>query len=89
MFGVLYSETVATYPRAIFALAAGLLITSSAIFTLLRTDVTPHVNTEEGLIQQDRDEQVVLDEEHESRGRVESSKPLPASEAVGTASVNN
>ncbi|KAF8498829.1 hypothetical protein JB92DRAFT_2983667 [Gautieria morchelliformis] len=38
VFGVLYSDTVATYPKAIFALAAGLLISSSAMFTLLRTN---------------------------------------------------
>jgi hypothetical protein len=66
VFGVLYSETVATYPKAIFALAAGLLISSSAMFTLLRTNVTPRRDTED-VIQQDGDEPLVIDDEDESR----------------------
>ncbi|KAF8583728.1 MFS general substrate transporter [Ramaria rubella] len=46
LFGLVYSETVATYPKAIFVLAAGLLISSSALFTLLSTNVTPHADAE-------------------------------------------
>lgn len=68
MFGVVYSETVATYPKTIFALAAGLLLSSSAMFTLLRTNVTPHHDTED-TIQQEEGEAIVVDEDHDSRGK--------------------
>lgn len=39
LFGFIYSETTGTFPKAIFAVAAALLITTSLLFMLLRTDV--------------------------------------------------
>lgn len=83
---MVYSETAATYPKAIFALAAGLLIAASAMFTLLRTDVTSQrQDTEEAvsLIDEEREEETderVADENESDdtlvRGREESNKPL-------------
>jgi hypothetical protein len=64
LFGVVYSETTATFRKAIFAVAAGLLITAAALFTLLRRDVMPHSDAEaEPLVRQDRDEEGERDEE--------------------------
>lgn len=77
MFGVLYSETVATFPKAIFALAAGLLISASVMFTLLRTDITPRVDTEV-LVHQERNERLEAYEEHESMVKGGVSEPLLA-----------
>jgi hypothetical protein len=82
LFGLVYSQTVATFPKAIFALAASLLLASVALLTLLRTNQTPRVDAEEVI--EDREDDVRFGvgqaegegEEDEDRGREESSKPL-------------
>ncbi|KAI0636128.1 MFS general substrate transporter [Trametes polyzona] len=38
LFGVIYSETVAKFPKAIFAVAAGILVVAIAVLCLLRPD---------------------------------------------------
>lgn len=40
VFGVIYSSTVASFPRAIFAAACGLVLISIALTTLVRPDVS-------------------------------------------------
>lgn len=39
IFGVVYSSTVATFPKAIFATAAGITLVALALLCLLRPDV--------------------------------------------------
>ena len=39
IFGVVYSATVATFPKAIFATAAGITLVALALLCLLRPDV--------------------------------------------------
>ena len=38
MFGIIYSSTVATFPKTIFAVAGGLVFVSLIVFILLRPD---------------------------------------------------
>ncbi|KAL1949746.1 hypothetical protein VTO73DRAFT_8627 [Trametes versicolor] len=38
LFGIIYSETVATFPKAIFAVAGGILVVTIAVLCMLRPD---------------------------------------------------
>ncbi|KAI0346310.1 MFS general substrate transporter [Trametopsis cervina] len=66
IFGMIYSSTVATFPKAIFVMAAGILLTALVLLCLLRPDVSLRVK------QQRRSRE---DEELE-RGRSRISKDL-------------
>lgn len=41
LFGLIYSETVAAFPKAIFVAAAGILVTSLTLMMLVRGPKTP------------------------------------------------
>jgi len=68
LFGVIYSNTVASYPKAIFATAAGLVLLSIALTLFVRPDVSLSVH------KMSRDSRRRLAEEN--RGRSRSSKDL-------------
>ena len=79
LFGLVYSQTAATFPKAIFALAVGLLLASVALLTLLRTNQNPRVDAEVIEDQEEGTRFCVVDDEDNrggDRGRDESSKPL-------------
>ncbi|KAH9848455.1 major facilitator superfamily domain-containing protein [Lenzites betulinus] len=40
LFGIIYSETVAKYPKAIFAVAAGIIVVAIAVLCLIRPDAS-------------------------------------------------
>ncbi|EMD33326.1 hypothetical protein CERSUDRAFT_57074 [Gelatoporia subvermispora B] len=46
MFGLIYSETVAKFPKAIFATAAGILVVSTALLCMLRPDARARMDAE-------------------------------------------
>ncbi|THG99751.1 hypothetical protein EW026_g2668 [Hermanssonia centrifuga] len=71
LFGIVFSSTVGTFPKAIFATAAGITVTALALLCLLRPDVSLRLKQQQ---QRTRQEQL-------ERGRSRISKDLTRSSA--------